>query len=198
VSNGPESQPSERRSHACEHVARTARLRSVDRVCFQRWRTGALGGFQCLDDQRRHNAPSAISAPYIETRGDPHRHIVDRFGSVLAIEPAQILSRRELTPTYNPLPVKSQQAGWGDPDSRFMECGLILLTRSLVIFGAGPPIHAPATIAGATLAEKGFEGRPQRGRKRSDGQFHVAALLLLLWGPSKDRTSVSASQSWYF
>jgi hypothetical protein len=142
--------------------------------------------------------PLEISGLYIETRGDPHRHIVDRFGSVLAIEPAQILSRRELTPTYNPLPVKSQQAGRGTLIHDSMECGLILLSRSLVIFGADPPIDAPATIAGATLAEKGFEGGPQRGRKRSDGQFHVAALRLLLWGPSKDRTSVSASQSWYF
>ena len=160
MSDGHESQPSERRSHACEHVARTARLRSVDRICFQCGRTGALGGFQCLDNQRRHNAPSAISAPYIETRGDPHRAIVDRFGSVLAIEPAQILSRRELTPTYNPLPVKSQQAGWGTLVHDSMECGLILLSRPLMIFGADPPIHAPATIAGATLAEKGFKGGP--------------------------------------
>jgi hypothetical protein len=56
-----------------------------------------------------------------------------------------------------------------------MECPLVLLSRSLVIFGANPPIHAPATVAGAALAEKGFQGGPQSGRKRSDRELHVVA-----------------------
>jgi hypothetical protein len=56
-----------------------------------------------------------------------------------------------------------------------MECAFILFSRSLVIFGADPPIHAPATIAGAALAEKRFKGRPQRGRKRSNRESHLAA-----------------------
>jgi hypothetical protein len=43
-----------------------------------------------------------------------------------------------------------------------------------VILGADPPIHAPATVAGAPLAEEVFKGGPQRGRKRSDRELHVA------------------------
>jgi hypothetical protein len=58
-----------------------------------------------------------------------------------------------------------------------MECAFILLSRSLVIFGADPPIHAPATIAGAALAEKGFKGGPQRGRKRSNRERHLASFF---------------------
>jgi hypothetical protein len=112
-SDGRESEAPERGSRTREHVGRAARPRNVDWICFESRRIGALGRFQCLDDESRHNALSAIPAPYIETREGPNRHIVDRLESWLAIEPAQILSRRELTPTYRPLAVKSQQAWWG-------------------------------------------------------------------------------------
>src|SRR5262249_5818617 len=159
---------------------------------------GAFRRFQCLDDQSHHDASSAIPALDIETRDGPNWYIVDSLEGLLAVEPAQILSRRELTPTDRPVAVKSQQSGWGTLLHDSVECALILLPQSLVIFRADSPIHAPATIAGATLAEKGFQGGPERGRKRSNCELHGAAFRVFLCGPSKDRTSVSASHSWYF
>jgi len=198
ASHGSESEAPERGNRTGEHIGRAGRQRSVDRICFQCRRIGAFGSFQCLGDQSRHNAPSAIPAPDIETGDGPDRHIVDSLESLLAVEPAQILSWHELTPTDRPLAFKGQQSWWGTLLHDSMECALILLSQSLVIFRADPPILAPATIAGATLAEKGLQGGPERGRKRSNCELHVAAFRLFLWGPSKHRTCVSASHSRYF
>ena len=185
ASDHPESQAPECRSRPREHVGRAAWYRSVDGICFQCRGIGALGCFQCLDDESRHDTSPAIPTPDIETRHGPNRHIIDRLESWLAIEPAQILSRRELAPADSALAVKSQQAGWGPLLYNPTKCVLILLRRSLVIFRPDPPIHAPTTIACAALTEKGLKGRPQRGRKCSNCDRHVAAFRLLLWGPSR-------------
>jgi hypothetical protein len=50
ASDGSESQSPKRGSHAREHVGRTARLRSVDRICFQGLGIGAFGCFQCVPE----------------------------------------------------------------------------------------------------------------------------------------------------
>ena len=42
-------------------------------------RIGPLGRFQGLSDESRHNALSAITSSYIETRDAPNRHVVDRL-----------------------------------------------------------------------------------------------------------------------
>src|SRR5262249_13863680 len=46
------------------------------------------------------------------------------------------------------------------------------LTRSLVIFRANPPVHAPTAVAGAALAEQVFKSRPEVGREWADYKFH--------------------------
>lgn len=174
ASNRPESETPECGSCPCEHVGRTAGLRSVDWIGFERRRIRTLRGFQRLDDQSRHNASPAVPAPDIETRKGPNRHIIDRLENWLAIEPGQVLSRSQLTPTNGALAVKSQQARRWTLLHDSAECALVLHPRSLVIFGADSPIHAPAPIAGAALAEKSLKGGPQRWRKRSDGELHCA------------------------
>jgi hypothetical protein len=159
-SDGLESESPERRSRAREHVRRATRPCDVDRVCFNSQRIGPLGRFQGLSDESRHDALSAVTSSYIETRDAPNRHVIDRLQSLLSVEPAQVLSWGELTPAYDPLAVKSQQARWRTLRHDFAQCGLILLSRSLVIFGANPPIHAPATVAGTSLSEEVFKRRP--------------------------------------
>lgn len=198
ASDSPESEAPERGSCPCEHVRRTAGLRSVDWIGFERRRIRTLCRFQGLDDQSRHNASPAVPATDIKTRDGPSRNVVDRFESLLPVEPGQVLTRSHLTPTNGPLAVKSQQAWRWTLLHDSAECALVLLSRALVIFRADSPIHAPAPIAGATFSEEVFQRRPERGRKRSNCELHVAALRLFLWGPSNDRTSVSASHSWYF
>jgi hypothetical protein len=42
-----------------------------------------------------------------------------------------------------------------------------------VVLRAYPPIHAPATVAGTTLAEEILQGGPQRWRKRSNCELHA-------------------------
>jgi hypothetical protein len=76
------------------------------------WRLGPLSRFQGFSDESRHNPLSAIPAPYIETRDGPDRHIVDWPQILLATQPTQIVSWRELTPAYRPVAVKSQQPWW--------------------------------------------------------------------------------------
>jgi len=163
ASNRPESETLERGSPPCEQVGRTAGSCSVDRIGFERPRIRTLRDFQRLDDQICHHASSAIPAPDIETREGPNRHIIDRLENWLAIEPAQILTRRELTPAHRPLPIESQQPWWWtllhDPAER----ALVFVARPLVIFRADSPVHAPATVAGSALAKEGFKGGPERG-----------------------------------
>src|SRR5207302_3603959 len=103
--------------------------------------------------------------------------MIDGFESWFAIEPAQVLSRRELTPAHSPLPIEGQQPRRRTVLHDFAKCDLILLARPLVIFRADPPIHAPATIRGAVPSEQGFQVGPERGRKRSNRDLHVAASL---------------------
>jgi hypothetical protein len=148
---------------------------------------GTLRGFQCLDDQSRHNASPAVPAPDIETRNGPSRDAVDRFESLLAVESGQVLSRSQLTPANGALAVKRQQARRWTLLHDSAECALVLLSRSLVIFGADSPIHAPAPIAGAALAEKSLKGGPQRWRQRSDGELHCAYVVVL--GQNLERQS---------
>ena len=61
-----------------------------------------------------------------------------------------------------------------DPASQFCGVRAYSALALLMIFGADPPIHTPATITGTALSEETFQGGPEGGPKRSDHELHVA------------------------
>jgi hypothetical protein len=63
----------------------------------------------------------------------------------------------------------------GPPNTHSRSCqgASVVLLRSLEIRRAEPPIHAPAPIADAVLAEEVFQSGPQIRREWADGELHA-------------------------
>ena len=55
----------------------------------------------------------------------------------------------------------------------FTERLSVFRARPLVILRPEPPVHAPATVAGAVLAEQVFQSGPQIRREWADGELHA-------------------------
>src|SRR5262249_55562454 len=94
----------------------------------------------------------------------------------LALEPEQLLSRRQLAPADRELAVEREQ-----PRRRAVACPgaqivLVLLARPPVAARAEPPHHAPAAAARAGLAAQIRQRRPELRRQRADGQLHAPSV----------------------
>ena len=50
----------------------------------------------------------------------------------------------------------------------------VVLSRSLEILRAEPPIHAPTPVAGPVLAEELLQSRPPIRRKWTNSELHVS------------------------
>src|SRR5262249_22849676 len=100
-------------------------------------------------------------------RDRPDRRIVHALEPVHAIKPGQRIARRELAPADGEITVKGnkarRRAAPDEPSQR-----LPVLITPAAIGAADPPIHAPAAVARAPLAEEIFERRPQLRRERND------------------------------
>ena len=67
--------------------------------------------------------------------------------------------------------MKSNQTRWGALNHHIVESRLVGRPRSLAIRGAHPPIHAPAAVTSADLAEKILDRRPEGRRQRMYSQL---------------------------
>src|SRR5262249_58992678 len=91
----------------------------------------------------------------------------------IAIEHVQLTSRRKLTPAHSLLAIKRQQARRRALRHDLAQGASVVLPRSLEIRRAEPPIHAPAPVASAVLAEEVFQSWPQIRREWADGELHA-------------------------
>src|SRR5262245_12230980 len=158
------------------HIASAGRARrqiSIERIGFERGSFGPLCGFQRRRNQRRRHAPLAIARADIQAGQRPDRHPVHALEPPRAIKPRQGIARRELAPTNGDRAVEGEQARWWTALDDLAERRLVSLARPFAICTTDAPIHAPAAVAGAALAEQILERGPQIGRERADRQLHV-------------------------